>query len=104
MKRVYVTEEADKRVRKYAAERGGIDISQAYHHVICLFIDESGKLQSPLGEAQKEIEELATRIGFTIPETISLLARTVKTLYSDKLPFYKALKGLRELEKEVEAE
>jgi len=99
LRRVYVTEESDKRMRKFAAELNA-DLCEAYDRLILTSINESGHIsKSELGEAREEIETLARKIGFTIPETVTLLARTVKTLYSDKLPFYKAIRGLRELEK-----
>jgi len=98
--REYVSVEASKRVRKYAAERR-IPISQAYHELICTILDENGKKRSELGEAEEDIKALAERLGWGIPETVTLICRTVKTIFSDNLPLWKALKSLPELEKEI---
>ena len=95
--RRYITEDADARVRKYAAAHN-IPLITAYREIIKNAVDENGNIISDdLGEVRGELIDIADQAGMSLQELVKKMVLVYSVIYSGDIPLYQAFRPINEL-------
>jgi len=101
-KRVYISDEAYVRLKKFAAEKH-LKLRDALDYLIMNSIDRDGskKVLNIDPKVADIISSWASQIGITESELLFRMIKTIRILYDERLSLARALKSIPQLEKEL---
>jgi len=100
VRRVYISDEAYKRIRKFMAEYG-MKQQESLDCIILEGISESGRRTSPSLHLDPEVADVlqswARELGYTESELVERMMYTVSTLFDTRLSLADVLRSIPEL-------
>lgn len=105
VRRIYVGDEAYKRLRKYAANMG-IGLRDAADKIVLETIDENGRFVEPSIRVSREVfdklAEWSKELDLSLTELLNRMIMTISVLFDSRLTLADALKSLPELRRIIE--
>jgi len=100
VRRVYISDEAYKRVRKFMAEYG-MKQQESLDQIILEGVSESGRRASPSLRLDPDVADVlqswARELGYTESELVERMMYTVSTLFDTRLSLADVLRSIPEL-------